>query len=208
MYKIIVLMALGLGLGVGPAMAQSDELKQLELDLSQLSLLKSMLQEMDQSYTILQQGYENIKGIEQGNYNLHETYLDGLLAVSPAVQNDPGITATVSAQQEIVREYGNAFSRFKTDPHFTGAEVNYLAAVYTNLLARSTQDLRELTMVITADSLRMSDAERLSAIDRINRDMQDRLTFLNAFDNRVSLLAARRDRDADDLLTLKKLYGL
>jgi hypothetical protein len=208
MRKTILLLALGLALSATPVLSQSQQLQQLELDISQLSLLKSMLQEMDQSYTILEQGYENIKGISQDNFNLHKGYLDSLLAVSPAVRGDPRIAATAAAQQEIMQEYGSASGRFKSSPNLTAAEVAYITAVYAGLLSGSQEDVQEMTMVITAGSLRMSDAERLSAIGRIYGDMADKLAFLRDFDKNVSLQAARRGRAAADVQTLKNLYGL
>ena len=79
--------------------------------------------------------------------------------------------------------------------------------VYTNLFNKSLQNLDELTMVITAGKLRMSDDERLNAIDRIYIDMGDKLVFLRTFNNENNVLAIQRSREMVDTRVSKKLNG-
>jgi len=62
-------------------------------------------------------------------------------------------------------------------------------------------------MVITADQLRMNDAERLHAIDRIYADIEDKLQFLRSFNNRTQVLAVQRYQELQENKTLKDLYG-
>ncbi len=71
MNKIIVFICLLL---CNNCFSQSQDLKQLELDIQKLAQLKSMLLEMYRGYTILDKGYSSIKDLTQGNYNLHKTY--------------------------------------------------------------------------------------------------------------------------------------
>ena len=79
--------------------------------------------------------------------------------------------------------------------------------VYTNLFNKSLQNLDELTMVITAGKLRMSDDERLNAIDRIYNDMGDKLVFLRTFNKENNVLAIQRGREMVDTKVSKKLNG-
>ena len=39
------------------------------------------------AYQLIDKGYTDVKNIVEGNFNLHHTFLDALLAVSPAVQD-------------------------------------------------------------------------------------------------------------------------
>ena len=80
--------------------------------------------------------------------------------------------------------------------------------VYSNLFNKSLQNLDELTMVITAGKLRMSDDERLNAIDRIYIDMGDKLVFLRTFNKENNVLAIQRGREMVDTKVSKKLNGL
>lgn len=79
--------------------------------------------------------------------------------------------------------------------------------VYTNLFNKSLQNLEELTMVITAGKLRMSDDERINAIDRIYNDIADKLVFLRTFNNENNVLAIQRGREMVDTKVSKKLNG-
>ena len=79
--------------------------------------------------------------------------------------------------------------------------------VYSNLFNKSLQNLDELTMVITAGKLRMSDDERLNAIDRIYIDIGDKLVFLRTFNKENNVLAIQRGREMVDTKVSKKLNG-
>jgi hypothetical protein len=53
----------------------------------------------------------------------------------------------------------------------------------------------------------MSDAERLTAIDHLYADMNDKIAFLRDFNNRTGLLAGQRQQQVQQLSTLQNLYG-
>ena len=69
------------------------------------------------------------------------------------------------------------------------------------------QQLDELTLVLTAGSLRMSDEERLQAIDRIHTDIQDKLFFLTAFNQEHQILAINRAKASQEIRQIKNLYA-
>lgn len=62
--------------------------------------------------------------------------------------------------------------------------------------------------VVTAGKMRMSDDERLQAIDRIYSDMQDKIQFLRHFNNNTTVLAVQRAKEKNDAETIRKVYGL
>jgi len=192
----------------GGAKAQSAELQQLLLDIQKLSQFKSILSDMYKGYQVLSNGYETIKNISQGNFNLHQVFLDGLLLVSPAVANYKRIPDIIHGQLSIVKEYKSAYSMYKQDKHFLPDEIIYLGQVYSNLFNQSVNDLNELIMVITANQTRMSDAERMSSIDRIYAGMEDKLTFLRYFNNHTTMLALQRAKDNNDINTIQNIYGV
>jgi hypothetical protein len=191
-----------------PVNAQSAEIEQLLLDWQKLSGLKAILNDMYKGYEIVSNGYESIKNISEGNFNLHQVFLDGLLAVSPAVQNYKRIADIISDQIMIVKEYKTAYTRFKQDENFTPDEIIYIGKVYGNLFNESVKGLDELMMVITAGTMRMSDDERLSSIDRIYEDMQNKLTFIKYFNNSTSILEVQRVKEKNDVTTMQRIYGI
>lgn len=185
--------------------AQSYEIQQLILNIQKLNQLKSILSQMRKGYQILTTGYNTVKDLSQGNFSLHKTFLDGLLEVSPTVKKYKRVAEIVSIQQKLVRQYKGAFFEFGNSDAFSVDEIEYLEKIYSNLFDRSLKDLEELLMVITAGKLRMNDAERLGAIDRIYHDMRNKLDFLQRFNEKTTLLGAQRNKALHEYETLKKI---
>jgi hypothetical protein len=188
--------------------SQSDEAKQLLLDVEKLTQMKQILKDLYKGYEIVSKGYNRIKDISQGNFNLHQAFLDALMQVSPAVKKYKRVADIISAQSMLVKEYKNAFKRFKGSNLFNDREINYMAGVYSSLFNKSLECLDELLMVITANKLRMSDAERFAAIDRIFDDIQDKLSFLRTFNRSTTTLAVQRGKESIDIKMSQQLYNV
>src|SRR5919202_68959 len=105
--------------------AQSDEAQQLLLNVEKLAQLKQILSDLKKGYNIVFKGYTTIKNISQGNFKLHQTFLDGLLQVSPLVQQYKRIGDIITCQRHIINEYHSAFGKFKENKNFTLPEINY-----------------------------------------------------------------------------------
>ncbi|MEO7983794.1 MAG: TerB family tellurite resistance protein [Bacteroidota bacterium] len=187
---------------------QSQELEQLSLDIEKLTQFKQILNDLKKDYQVLSEGYSTIKDLSQGNFNLHKTFLDGLMLVSPAVRKYSKAVDVINDQVLIVKEYKAAFNRYKHDGNFNAGEIDYLGRIYNNLFKQSLNNLDELTIVMSDSKLRMSDDERLGAIDRIHNDMSDKLLFLRQFNNNTTILAIQRAKEKNDAVTMKQIYGI
>jgi hypothetical protein len=188
--------------------AQSTEVQQLLLNVEKLAQLKKILSNMKKGYEIVSTGYNTVKDISKGNFNIHQAFLDGLVQVSPAVRKYKKIGEIISFQTQLVKEYKSASRRFNLSNLFNADEIKYMGNVYSNLFNKSLQNLEELAMIITAGRLRMSDDERINAIDRIFDDMGDKLVFLRIFNKENNMLAIQRGREMVDTKISKKLNGL
>lgn len=208
MKPIMILMFLCIGAFTNEANAQAQEAEQLLLNVQKLAQLKQILKDMKTGFQIVSQGYSSLRDISKGNFGLHKTFLDGLMAVSPAVKNCRKIKDIINFEMLIVKEYKPAFRRFKQDKNFSPDEIDYIAKVYSNLFQQSLKNLDKLASIITANQLRMSDDERLAAIDHLYEDMQDKLSFLKGFNNNTSILGIQRARQKADANTLRTVYGL
>lgn len=193
-------------MGIQQSRAQSTEIQQLLLNVEKLAQFKSILSDMKTGYQILTTGYNAVKDISKGNFSLHETFLEGLMAVSPEVRKYHKIVDIISMQSRIVSEYKGAFSKFKSSGNFNVQEVDYMASVYGQLNKQSLQNLDALLMVITAGQLRMSDDERLTAIDRIFEDTQEKLMFLRHFNAQGVGISRQRSLEHRDVSTMQELF--
>jgi DNA repair ATPase RecN len=205
--KVFVLVLIISGINI-KASAQSYELARLILDIEKLSQLKNILSDLYKGYEILKTGYSTIKDISEGNFNLHKAFLDGLLAVSPAVQKYERIAQIFELQSRIVKEYKSALGRYRNNNKFNPDELEYIGNTYSNLVDRSAKNLEDLISVITAGKLRMNDAERLRIIDKIYSDTRDQFLFLRRFNNSTDILSINREKLANDIQTQRNLYGI
>lgn len=188
--------------------AQSTEVQQLLLNVEKLSQLKNILRDMEDGYKMLTKYYGSIKGIAEGNFKLHEVFLDGLLEVSPTVKNYRKVAAIIAYQRSLVSEYKKALGKFRSASVFNASEMAYVENVYDNLVKESLRSLDMLLLVITASNLRMSDDERLKAIDMVHVDVEDMLTFLRVFNKDTAMLALQRERESRASKALRAMYGL
>lgn len=188
--------------------SQTQALKQLELDIEKLAQLKSMLNNMYSGYTILSNGYDNIKNQSLASFTLHKNFIDALSQVSPSVKNAPAISAIVSIQAQIVSEYKTTYNTFKSSSGFTAKELDELTNVYSRILSQSSQNLAALQEVITAGKLQMTEADRLLIIESLRTDMEKQLATLRTFTGQANQMRLLRARLKKDNNSLRNSYGI
>lgn len=186
--------------------AQSQEVQQLLLNVEKLNQLKNILADMKKGYQIVSSGYSAVKNVTQGNFSMHEVFLDGLLVVNPEIKRYYRVKDIIDNQKAILTEYKSAFKRFKASGNFTDREINYFGNVYRQLFNQSLNNLDDLTTIITSSKLRMSDDERLHAIDRVFEDTRDKLLFLRHFNRQTSILNLQRTKEKSDIAATRSLY--
>lgn len=203
--SITTFMALAI-LPITKCNAQADEIQQLLLNIEKLTQFKKILKDMQKGYEMLTVGYNEVRKISQGNFALHRAFLDGLSLVNPSIKKYKKVTDIINCQIAIVREYKSSLSRFKNSGWLNEGELNYIGKVYNNVMNQSLKNLDQLFMVITKNDLKMNDAERLSAIDKISDDMNDKYMFLRSFNSNASLLSLQRARDKKESIHVKDYF--
>lgn len=206
-FLLVAILTCSLTLPVIRATAQIQELEQLALDIEKLARMKSILNEMYDGYKILTKGYDAVRNLAKGNFDLHSIFLNSLLTVNPTVKNYVRVADIISSQAKLVSEYKSAMKMFTHAGVFSASELNYLTGVYSNLVDKSLDNLDELVMVLTDSELRMSDGERITTIDHIYEDMQEKLSFLRQFNGRAGVLVSQRQATIRDLNNIKSLFG-
>jgi hypothetical protein len=184
----------------------AQDLQQLIMDIEKLTQFKAILSDMKMGYTILTQGYGEVKDISEGNFNLHSAFLNSLEMISPTVRKYGRIADIIANQASIVSEYKAAWKMANSSGRFNASELLYMNGVFVSLLNQSLDNLTNLANVLTAGTLRMSDAERLQAIDHIYSDTQNKLVFVRDFNNSVEVLELQREKELNDVNTLQRLF--
>lgn len=205
---VLLLTAIVMAAAPSRAKCQSFEVSQLLLNVEKLNQLREILDKMYDGYKILSEGYQKIKDVTSGNFKIHDIFLDGLFLINPEIQKYRRVVDIIENQLYLVKEYKAAYNGFKNSGAFNVEQIEYIANVYEKLFSDSMENLDELLIIITARQVRMSDDERLAAIDRIYESVTKKLKFLRVFNSQQAMLGVSRLQDKYEMESLKTLHGL
>jgi hypothetical protein len=151
-------------------------------------------------------GLNLIGDIKQGDLTLHTIFFDHLKEANPYVKSNAKVAEIIRMQINMLTLYKTSNREFKQSSYLSSTEIDYLYHVFTNLLDQLSQDIEVLTDVLTDGKLEMSDNERIARINIIYDSVTEKYTSLQSFINQVKTLCKRREKELNDLETLKKLY--
>jgi len=186
---------------------QAQDIEQLKLDLEKLVQMKTMLSNMYNGYNTLSNGYNQITSLAKDNFDLHKNYLDQLLQVANPVRNYPLIQAILELQATISAEGNTAYLSYVKSGLFRANELQAFKNRLDQTKAAVSKQLNHLQLVLTPGSLRMSDQERMGAIDRIDKDVGDVLVSIRAMVKEQNDIAAARTQQKKDNNAMKAWYG-
>jgi hypothetical protein len=190
------------------ARAQEYETATLLMNLEKLNQFREVLQKMYDGYEVLVNGYNKVKQITSGNFQIHDIFLDALYLVSPEVRKYRRVADIIEYQLRIAKEYKQAYRSFAKSNVYSPEQLEYIMGVYDRLIAGSLQSIDELLLIITARQLRMNDEQRMAAIDRVFDDMQKKYEFLRKFNSQTSAAGIAKLKEQSELQTLKNLHGI
>lgn len=206
-YFYVLVFSLCLSINASPQTI-SQLIAQLALDNQKLSGLRNILNDMYSGYRILYEGYEGIKSLAKGNFQLHQVYLDGLWAVSATVRQDPNIRYILTAGHSLTLLNKSISARIHANPFYSPQEQTTLQNILLQQAQHTRSSLEELSLVAIDGQLRMSDAERLQSIDKIAADLSGQISIVRQLQNGIDAETLRRTKEANDLHLLNRLYGI
>lgn len=187
---------------------QVQAIEQLTLDIEKLAQMKAMLNNMYNGYANLKNGYRSITGLAKSNFDLHQDYLNQLLAVHIAVKNDSRIESILSNYGLVGSESAQAYAAFVKSMILSVAELGSIKSSLKGLQNACNTKMDELQKVLSPGILRMSDAERIATIDRIDHDVGVLLEGTRKLiSENYALVRARADRKKR-VEMMKRLNGI
>jgi hypothetical protein len=150
----------------------------------------------------------DIAGWVQQQKNLFSEYYQELWQVKNALSTYQQVKAMISKQAAIVSGSNQAYSILGQDKHFSAAEVGHMSAVISGIVSQSIQNIKSLTMVVTALVTQMNDAGRLRIIDATGSDIDRNYRDLAQFSQESYLLSMQRAKDENDVMVTRALYGI
>ena len=187
---------------------QSVEMKQLMLNIEKLAAMKAQYQTMVNGYRTLENGYRQVSDLAKGNFLLHQDYLDGLLAVSPAVRQNGRIQSILQRHAKMVDHYHFTIQQLRTGSQLKANEFQQLKTSMQELIQVSSQSIDEMIDVLTPGKMRMNDEERISIINRLDCEGIRLSEQLGVIAERYRSLYERRKQKQQELKRMKSLYGI
>jgi len=174
---------------------------QLKYSFEQIVALKAYAEVARKGYSIVSTGLNTVRDITSGEFKLHSVFIDALKKVSPVIRTDARIAETIALQLEIKKAF-NQTDKGQLDE--SGG--NYFDEVREKIMDECGKDLDELLLVITSESLEMSDDERLKRINKIYLSTKDKAQFSQYFASQISLLNRQTEIEESSNAKMKKYY--
>ena len=140
-------------------------------------------------------------------YEQGKEYYDKLKAVNNLVKDARKVQQTVLLVGDVSEMYVTNFGKMMNDPNFKPNELAAIANGYSALLNESTELLKELKQIITANGLSLNDKERMEIIDKVYKEVKEYHALVKYFTNKnisVSIIRAKKKNNTKRVL---ELYG-
>ena len=159
---------------------------------------------LKKGYEIAKNGINTIKDIKSGEFNLHNSFINSLKVVNPAIRNSAKVAGIIEFQLDISRTFGS----IKDNSYLSASDQEYISRVKSQIRDECSHDLDELLLIIISGKVEMKDDERIKRLDKVYDSIKDKSAFTQSFCNEVNMLIVQREQEAKEESTEKKLYGI
>jgi hypothetical protein len=150
---------------------------------------------------------ELTKVFSEKNMMLAKTWYDGLLQVSNAVRNYRRVQSVFEKQGRIIQTYSTAIETLRQSPFVKPEQLSLMTATYTKMLTESANTLSDLQTIVSPAMLKMTDAERMRFIDKLDTKISDQLGLIQYYTQRNMVQMNMAEQKAQDAQSLNALMG-
>lgn len=144
----------------------------------------------------------------QKQKDLYQEYYDELWKVKAVIAYYKRVTEIIDKQKQLVTEYKQAYALVQQDKHFSAKEIQYMYSVYAGIINESVKNLDQILGIVESFTLSMSDAERLTIINRSADGIEQQISDLRSFNSQNIQLSIQRAKDQEEVNAVRQLYGL
>ncbi len=178
---------------------------QIKYLLQQIAANKVYIEYLEKGYNIAHKGLQFINDIKKGDFNLSFDFFESQKNVNPKIKTWGKVADVVAYQVRISKTVNQTLIDIKETGQFTTEELDYCKAVFDNLLNECIINIDELVDITTDRNFVMKDDERMSRIDRLYADMQDKYSFASSFSEEMGILSAQRLSEQSEIILSKRL---
>jgi hypothetical protein len=169
----------------------AEELKEYGQQIAALELL---LSGQRKGYQIIESGLSSIGSITGSEFNLHQNYYAGLGAVNPAIIQVPEVSEFLILESSMLANLSTALNRCRKSNFLTSTDIAFIirmSAIFTNTVS---SQIASFNRVLFADSLTLTDDQRITIIDQLDREARSSYTLLQSLIATANLLILNRER--------------
>lgn len=171
----------------------------------QIAELQGYIALARKGYGIVTDGLGIIGDLKNGRFRLDKDYFSSLSNISSTVRNDQEVTNVILRYNEI-RRLCDQLEKIRGSEYLPSAEAKYIQKVRDNLLEKCRDDINELDQLTTPGKYTMTESERLEAIHKIYKAMEDKYDFAGSFYNEVRVLINQRTKEGIETKELRRMY--
>jgi hypothetical protein len=149
---------------------------------------------------------EQIKGVMDQTQQLHDTWYSSLLAISSGVRTYRRVTEIYDHQAAMINEFGNIMPELRSK-NLSVDQLSGASTTYAHILAENIGLLSELIGVLSANSAKMSDPDRIGFINNIADRIIDQHNLMTYYSNKCRAIArmkAQADQDKASVISLTR----
>lgn len=176
--------------------------------IQQIAALQVYIQYLEKGYRITRSGLSLIGDIKNGTFILHKDYFNRLKAINPEIMKYPKIAGILSMQMGLLSRRRTTIKLSQQSHQLSTEEMDYIQKVFDNVESEALKDLDELQLVITGGQMQMTDDERITQIDLIYHQLQEKYSFTQTFGGHINRLLEQRARGEREALDLWSMYGM
>ncbi len=190
--------------------AVTKVIKAVDLQIQSMQNKTIWLQNAQKSIenTLSQSQLGQITSWSQQQKDLFSKYYQELSTIKSAVALYQRLKETTEKQAALVTTYHQTWTLLQQDKHFSAEELSYMGKVYGGILEESVKNVDQLLIVVSAFRTQMPDAKRLELINQSADHIDANYTDLKQFNAQNVLLSLERSKDQNEILTIKKYYGI
>jgi hypothetical protein len=149
-----------------------------------------------------------IKQLTNQTAEMHDEWYSSLLKINSVVRDYRRVQNIWTYQSRIMSLYTQNMSTLRQNQYLTPTQIQGMVRGYTVLLADNVGLLDDLTVILTPNGAKMTDAQRLKFINKISDKVEHQYALVSYFTKRNQAIASKQSREALDRQLIKQLYGL
>lgn len=179
---------------------------QFALLIKRIALLQVYLEYLQKGYSIARNGWQTVRNITKGEFDLHAQYFQSLEKVNPAIKRFGNGLSLLQTEIRMVRAVESLGKYARNCEQFSEAEIQYIKTVLDGLLGQVEKDVELFTLVISDGKVKMGDSDRVGWMERLEKELTRRNDFLQQVFATVHGLARSREAEGVETRTMRRFY--